>query len=165
MKRIDPFNPVDDEARALACKLLDEARFGALATLEPETGMPMVSRVSVARAPSGHPLIFVSTLAAHTQALLADPRCSLLLGEPGKGDPLAHPRITLFCNARRIARDDTAHEPAMAAYLATNPKATLYAAFADFSLMELVVDRASLNGGFGKAYRLTGPDLAATGSA
>lgn len=165
MKRTDPFNPVDDEARALAQKLLDEARFGALATLEPEIGLPMVSRVSVARAPSGHPLIFVSTLAAHTQALLADPRCSLLLGEPGKGDPLAHPRITLFCTAREIARNETAYETAMSAYLARNPKAKLYAGFTDFSLMELVVERASLNGGFGKAYRLTGPDLAISDSA
>ncbi|MCB1417479.1 MAG: HugZ family protein [Notoacmeibacter sp.] len=161
MKRTDPFQPVDDEARALARRLLDEAQHGALATLEPESGMPMVTRVSVARGPSGDPLIFISSLAAHTRALDADPRCSLLLGEPGKGDPMAHPRITLFCTARPFARQDTDFAEALELYLARNPKARLYAGFADFTLYRLHVDRAGLNGGFGRAWHLGRNDIVA----
>ena len=64
-----------------------------------ETGAPLASRVGVATDIDGAPLILVSMLSAHTPAILADPRCSLLVGEPGKGDPLAHPRLTLICRA------------------------------------------------------------------
>ena len=38
----------------------------------------------------------MSELAGHRQALERNGACSLLVGEPGKGDPLAHPRVTLI---------------------------------------------------------------------
>ncbi len=95
----------DAEAIRLAKTLIRTRRYGALAVLDPQTGGPLVSRVGVATDLDGTPLILVSMLSAHTQALIADPRCSLLLGEPGKGDPLAHPRISLICRAERIERD------------------------------------------------------------
>ena len=100
-------------------------------------------------------LILVSTLALHTQALLADPAASLLVGEPGpKGDPLTHPRLTL--QARAEAADKSAlRDP----WLARHPKTTLYYDFADFLLMRLVPFAAHLNGGFGQAFRLSPEDL------
>ncbi len=45
-------------------------------------------------------------------------------------------------------------------YLAHHPKAALYVDFADFAFWRFNVSRASLNGGFGKAYALTASDLA-----
>ena len=51
----------------------------------------------------GEPVFFISRLSAHFPNLEADPRCSLLIGEPGKGDPLAHPRMTLIGRAEKIA--------------------------------------------------------------
>ncbi|TGP91116.1 MULTISPECIES: HugZ family protein [unclassified Mesorhizobium] len=159
----DVIRETDAEAIRLAKTLLRSARFGALAVLEPRTGAPLASRAGVATDIDGAPLILVSMLAAHTSALLADPRCSLLLGEPGKGDPLAHPRLTLVCQASRLERGSQAHARAERRYLNRNPKASLYAGLGDFSIFRLEPQRASLNGGFGKAYLLERADLLTNG--
>lgn len=158
--KIDPIRETDDEARALARELIDGARFGALGVRDPETGAPMVSRVAVATTPEGVPMSLVSDLSHHTRALKADPACSLLVGEPGrKGDPLTHPRITLQCRARFVRHGEEGHAGLRAHYLRQQPKAQLYIDFADFSFALLDVAEAHLNGGFGKAYRLTPADL------
>jgi putative heme iron utilization protein len=149
----------DAEAIRLARTLLRTARYGALAALEPGSGAPLASRVAVANDLDGTPLILVSALSEHTGAILADPRCSLLVGEPGKGDPLAHPRLGLRCRARRLERGQAEQQRAERRYLNRHPKARLYAGFADFAIFALDIDRASLNGGFGKAYQLTRDDL------
>ncbi|SDA80389.1 HugZ family protein [Mesorhizobium qingshengii] len=153
----------DAEAIRLAKTLLRRARFGALAVIEPQTGSPLASRVGVATDIDGAPLILVSMLSAHTGALLADPRCSLLVGEPGKGDPLAHPRLTLVCQAARLERGSNAHARAERRYLNRNPKASLYAGLGDFSIFRLEPQHASLNGGFGKAYQLDRSNLLTSG--
>lgn len=153
----------DAEAIRLAKTLLRRARFGALAVIEPQTGSPLASRVGVATDTDGAPLILVSMLSAHTGALLADPRCSLLVGEPGKGDPLAHPRLTLVCRAARLERGSNAHARAERRYLNRNPKASLYAGLGDFSIFRLEPQHASLNGGFGKAYQLDRSSLLTNG--
>lgn len=149
----------DEAAIRLAKTLLREARHGALGVLDPETGAPSVSRAGVATDMDGTPLILISLLAVHTRALLADPRCSLLLGETGKGDPLAHPRISINCRAVKLERGSTEEVRARRRYLNRNPKATLYVDLGDFSFFRLEVQGASLNGGFGKAYLLTPADL------
>lgn len=155
-----PIRPTDDEARALARRLLAEARHAALAVQDPETGAPYVSRIAMGLAPSGAPVTLVSTLAHHTTALRADPRAALLVGEPGpKGDPLTHPRITLTARARSVARDDPAHAEIREKYLSDHPKSKLYADFGDFGFVLFDVERAALNGGFGKAYLLSAADL------
>lgn len=150
----------DDDARGLARRLLCEARSVALSTLEPEgTGFPFASRVLLGLDCDGRPTLLVSGLSAHTQALVADPRCSLLAGEPGKGDPLAYPRLTLQCEAHAIERDSADHARIRARFLRRQPKAALYADFPDFRFFRLEPLRASLNGGFGRAYRLEGRDV------
>lgn len=158
-KKKDVLRETDDEARRLAKGLMRSARFGAIAVIEPETGHPMASRVAVSSDMDGTPVILISTLSGHTGGLAADRRCSLLLGEPGKGDPLAHPRITLFCAAERLERGSAVHDRVRRRYLAHHPKAALYADFGDFAFFRLNVERASLNGGFGKAYALKRQDL------
>ncbi len=158
-KKSDPFRDADAEAIGLARRLLRSARFGALGVLDPQTGAPLVSRVALATEMDGTPIVLISTLAAHTAGLAADPRCSLLVGEPGKGDPLAHPRMTIACKARKLDRDSAEGRAAARRYLNRNPKAELYAGFADFSWYALDVERAALNGGFGKAYRLRRDDI------
>jgi putative heme iron utilization protein len=151
--------PTDGEALRLARGLMRSARHGAIAVIDPATGGPLASRVGVATDMDGTPLILVSMLAAHTRALMADPRCSLLLGDPGKGDPLAHPRITLVCRATRLERGSDDHARAERRYLNRNPKARLYVGLRDFNIFRLDPERASLNGGFGKAFELTREDL------
>ncbi|GAB4357505.1 MAG: HugZ family protein [Kiloniellaceae bacterium] len=158
-KKKDPLLPVDDGARRLAKELLRGARQGALATLDPGDGTPLATRTALATDMDGAPVFLTSTLSAHTQALLADARCSLLVGEPGKGDPLAHPRLTVNGTARRIVADDPVRARLKRRYLARHPKAELYVDFADFSFWRLEVTRASLNGGFGRAYAMTPADV------
>lgn len=159
----DVIRATDAGAIRLARTLLRSARFGALAVIDPETGAPLASRVGVATDMDGTPLILVSMLSAHTGAILADPRCSLLLGEPGKGDPLAHPRITLVCRAAQLERCSPEHARAERRYLNRNPRAKLYAGLGDFSIFRLEPERASLNGGFGKAYLLDRAELLSCG--
>lgn len=157
--RPDPVRPADDEARALARRLLADALHGALGVIDPETGGPHVARVAVGLA-EGVPLTLVSTLSHHTRALGADPRCSLLLGEPGpRGDPLTHPRLTLLARARPAPPEERA--ALREAWLARHPKARLYVDFSDFLFVRLHPEGAFLNGGFGRAYRLSPADLVA----
>lgn len=157
-----PIRPTDDEARALARRLMTEARFAALAVTDPASGAPYVSRIALGLTPAGEPLTLISTLAAHTTALKADPRAALLLGEPGeKGDPLTHPRLTVQAAARFVDRAGPEHAALRTHYLAGHPKAKLYADFADFGFVVFEPSGAALNGGFGKAFVLTPDDLRA----
>lgn len=162
-RKKDVLRPTDAEAIRLAKTLVRGARFGSLAFIEPKTSAPSVNRVGVATDLDGAPLILVSMLSAHTPAILADPRCSLLVGIVGKGDPLAHPRITLACRAVRLERGTTNHARAERRYLNRNPKAKLYVGLGDFSIFRLEPERASLNAGFGKAYLLERADLLVAG--
>lgn len=160
MPENDPIRPTDDEARALARRLLDEARFGALAVIDPETGGPTVTRVATATSPAGAPLLLVSELSQHTRALRANPACSLLVGEPGpKGEPLAWPRLTVNGRARFVEGEDPGRSALRDRFLAHQPKSALYIDFADFHFVVIEPDAAFLNGGFGRAFRLLPLDL------
>jgi putative heme iron utilization protein len=133
--------------------LLRIIRSGALATLSPQ-GAPFASLVIVATDLDGSPLLLTSRLSGHTANLEREPRMSLLLAQPGKGDPLAHPRLTVVGRAERSA------EPRIRArFLARHPKAELYADFPDFSFWRVEILSGHLNGGFARAATLTGEDL------
>jgi putative heme iron utilization protein len=149
----------DEDARLQARDLIHTARHAALAVIDPETGFPSVSRVLIAVDADGAPAILVSGLSSHTRALMKDTRASALFGEPGKGDPLAHPRLSLRCSAERIDRQSEAHQRIRALFLDRHPKSKLYIDFPDFCFFRLVPLDASLNGGFGRAYILSAEDL------
>ena len=139
---------------SLGKDLLRTIRAGALATLDRDSGFPFASLVTVATDHDGAPLLLLSRLAAHTVNLEQDPRASILLSQGGKGDPLAHPRLTVLGRAERRT------EPRIhARFLARHPKAELYAGFADFSFWRLSVEGAHLNGGFARATSLAAREL------
>ncbi|MBO6635222.1 DUF2470 domain-containing protein [Parvibaculum sp.] len=148
-----------DEARGLAETLLRTCRYGALAYLEPGTGVPVTSRVGCAPDLDGTVFFPASGLSAHTRALAEDPRCSLLIGEPGKGDPLAHPRLSLVARVVRIEKDSDAYARLRRRYLARHPKSEIYLDLPDFAFYRLEAERAFLNGGFGKAFDLAPADM------
>ncbi len=152
------FRAFDDHARQLALRLLAQASFAALGVLEPQTGWPLVSRVSLARDGDLVPLILISQLSGHFSGLLADARCSLLVGEPQGGDPLAHPRMTLCCQAQQVPQGE-AREAVKLQFLKQQPKAELYADFGDFAFWRLVPEGISLNAGFGRAYAFAWSEL------
>lgn len=137
--------------------LLRTIRAGALATLERDTGAPFASLVTVATDIDGSPLVLLSGLSAHSANLDEDPRTSILLAATGKGDPLAHPRLTVVGRMERTAEPRVRRR-----FLARHPKAELYADFPDFGFRRLAVERAHLNGGFARAARLAATDLLTT---
>ena len=158
--RPDPFADATQEIVAEAAALFAACRHGALATIAPADGWPQATRVGMAPVGRFTGLILVSALAAHTAALRADQRCSLLIGEAGRGDPLAHKRLMLKCRAREIFREEAeAYAVARAAYLAAQPKAKLYIDLGDFALVALAPESVSFNGGFGRAARIEGEML------
>jgi putative heme iron utilization protein len=155
-----PVNPDKAHAEAVADakRLMRLARTGALATLDAGAGGLLTTLVGVASDFDGSPLFLMSTLSRHTRNLARDPRASLLLTEShNRGDPLNHPRVTL---GGRVERRPEPH--AKARYLHRNPKAGLYAGFADFALFRLRIEDVHFNGGFGRAAPLSCSDVLAS---
>src|SRR5665811_1570396 len=151
--------PADFMPLEVAKTLLRLTRTGTLATLDRNSGYPFASLVNVATDVDGAPLILVSRLATHTANLECDGRASLLLAEPGKGDALAHPRLTVLGAMAPVARE-AADEPRIRRrFLARHPKSELYAGFGDFAFWRMDVVSAHLNGGFARAADLTAADV------
>ena len=149
----------DFDATAVAKALLRATRAGALATIDRNTGHPFGSLVNVATDIDGSPLILISRLSTHTANLENDKRASLLLASVGRGDPLAHPRLTVLGGFAPIGRDDPSEARLRRRFLARHPKSELYAGFADFSLWRLAVVSAHLNAGFARAADLEAAEL------
>lgn len=141
-------SPVFDAA-ALAKDLLRSTRSGALATIDPQSGFPLATLVNVATDIDGTPLLLLSGLSLHTRNLKADARASLLLAETGKGDPLAHPRLTVVGRGN-VANDDRARRR----FLSRHRKSQLYVDLPDFGFWRLEIDAVHLNGGFARAAKL-----------
>ena len=151
--------PADFEPKALAKSLLRATRAGTLGTLDRNTGHPFASLVTVATDVDGSPLILTPRLSTHTANLEADGRASVLLAQTGKGDPLAHPRLTVLGTFAAIARDSDDDARVRRRFLARHPKAELYAGFGDFSFWRMRVASAHLNGGFARAADLKAEDV------
>ena len=149
----------DFEPKSLARELLRTIRAGSLATIDRNTGHPFASLVNIATDSDGAPLILISRLATHTANLETDPRASVLLAATGKGDPMAHPRLTLLGTFIRVPRDHPEEPRLRRRFLARHPKSELYAGFGDFSFWRLEVVSAHLNGGFARAADLKAGDV------
>ncbi|MDX8350886.1 pyridoxamine 5-phosphate oxidase [Cognatiyoonia sp. IB215182] len=153
MPKRDPVNTTTDAARTLARSILDQTRFGALSVII-DPGIPYVARVAMVP-DNGGLLTLISTLSTHTKAMQKKPDFAALIGEPKtKGDPLTHPRMTIMGTAE--VADKAANKQR---WLDAIPKAKLYYDFTDFRLFRLQPTKIHLNGGFGKAYRLSADDI------
>jgi hypothetical protein len=112
----------------------------------------------------GRPLLLISTMAMHTQNLLADARASLLVMQPGwSGDPLAAGRVTIMGGASRLPAAEVA--AARAAYLARHERASFWVDFEDFAFWRLDPMDVYFVGGFAAmdwvsadAYGAAAPD-------
>jgi heme iron utilization protein len=144
----------DFDSKAVAKKLLREARSGALATLMAASGDPYCSLVNVATAADGSPLLLLSRLAVHTKNLLADPRVSLMVDERREGDPLEGARVMLTGTVAA-----TPDPSARRRYLDRQPEAGTFADFADFAFYQVALKSAHLVAGFGRIVDLPPQDL------
>ena len=137
-----------------ARNLLATVNLGTLATLT-EDGYPFASLVTFARNETGLPILFLSSLAQHTQNLLRNERASLLLKQDhGDQDPLTVHRLTLIGRARA-----TTDASARTCYLTQQPSAVQYIDFPDFAFYALSVERAHFIAGFGRIEGLAPEDL------
>lgn len=142
------------DAQGLGRMLLRTIRSGALATNDPASGYPLSTLVTIATDVDGSPILLLSGLSLHTRNLLANPRASLLLSATGKGDPLAHPRLTL------VGSFEVSEEPRVARrFVARHPKSRLYVELPDFRFFRMNISGVHLNGGFARAASLTPADL------
>jgi heme iron utilization protein len=149
----------DFDPKSVAKALLRSVRAGALATIDRNTGHPFASLVNLATDIDGAPLILVSRLSTHTANLENDGRASVLVAATGKGDPLAHPRLTVLGTFAEVPRESAAALRVRRRFLARHPKSELYAGFADFAFWRLETVSAHLNGGFARAADLTAADV------
>lgn len=155
MMRADTSLPPDRQGR----DLLREADRGTLATIQrpdrPLAGGPYASLALIALDHAAQPIFLISTLADHTQNILADDRVSLLIdGTAGLAEPLTGPRLSLIGTAAR-AEDDEARQR----YLARHPSAAMYAGFKDFAFYRMRVHSAHLVAGFGRIAWIDGDKL------
>lgn len=134
--------------------LLRGARAGSLATVR--DGQPFASLVTPAMTPDGAVLLFLSELAEHTRHLRQEPRCSLLVSGPPTGpNPQTAPRLTITGEAEL---DDA---PVLRSrWLLHHPYARLYADLPDFAIWRIAPAAGLMVGGFGRALRLSGRELA-----
>ena len=153
-----PGLPAGYDGLGEAKRLLRGVKVAALGTIERAGGFPLATLTTIATDHDGSPILLMSQLSAHTKNLDADPRASVLLAQGGKGDPLAHPRVTIVGRAIRQT-DPAIRERLKARFLRRNPKAALYADFGDFAFWRLAVEAAHLNGGFAKAADFPAADI------
>ncbi|WP_182085440.1 HugZ family protein [Aureimonas sp. ME7] len=154
-----PHLPPDDQARALARRLVRGVGHAVLGCLDPDDGFPLAARVLLGTDLDGAPILLLSQLSAHTRAIATDNRLSLLVGEPGDGDPLRQPRLALQGRAWTIDTKDEAYERISRRFLTRHPSASLYVGFADFAFLRVEIAAGLLNAGFARAYRMGPEDL------
>ena len=160
------FQTFDDESLGWLAAIVRDQPQAALATLA--DGAPSLSMVAAVPEPDyGAFLLHLSELAAHKRNLRADPRCSLLLVQPGDGpaEILQRRRVSLDAVAAFLDKAGDDYAAAKARYLEALPRHAMIFQLADFDLVRLTVAGGLLNAGFGKAYRVTPADLAAAAAA
>ena len=125
--------------------LLETESVGTLATQSVRhAGWPFASVMPYALTADGSPVFLISTMAVHTQNLVADPRASLLVMQSGSGfDPLGSPRATLL--GRVVPTSGAAKDR----YLARHPDARHWIEYSDFAFFQLEVAHIYFVGGFG----------------
>lgn len=132
-------------------------RVGSLSTLSRRhEDWPFGSVMPYGLDERGNPSFLISTMAMHTQNLLADPRASLLVAEASASeDPLGAGRVTLMGRVDRTS-DSKIRED----YLAWHPNASYWVDFKDFAFFRMDVVDLYFVGGFGVMGWVTAEDYA-----
>ena len=142
-------------------RLLASSRWAALAVVV--EGAPSAAMTSYALAADGAALyLHLSQMALHTRALLTEPRAALVVSAPdtGDGDPQTLPRLSLSGVALALVPETPEYEAGRAAYVGRFPAAEERFALADFVLFRFEPSEARWVGGFARALRMTGAQLA-----
>lgn len=129
--------------------LVHRGRVGALGTLSRRvSGFPFGSVAPYGVDGQGDLIFLLSTLAMHTQNLVADDRTSLLVNDAAPAaEALAAARVTLMGRARLVAPEEVV--AVRAAYLERHESARAWADFKDFGFYRLEVSDVYYVAGFG----------------
>jgi putative heme iron utilization protein len=93
----------------------------------------------------GRPVLFISSMAMHTQNLHEDARASLLITQPdSSGDPLGAARVTLLGTAAEVPAEEVRD-----LYLSRYENAKYWKEYTDFTYHRLEVSSVYFIGGFG----------------
>jgi putative heme iron utilization protein len=125
------------------------SRMGSLSTLSrKQPGFPFGSVMPYGLDNHGRPIFLISTMAMHTQNMLADPRASLLVTQRDTdGEPLGASRVTLVGNALPVPNTELAE--ARKLYLERHANSQYWVDFEDFSFYRMNVVDVYYVGGFG----------------
>ncbi|HJW68889.1 MAG TPA: DUF2470 domain-containing protein, partial [Candidatus Binatia bacterium] len=136
-------------------------RVGSLGTIcLRQPGHPFASVAPYGLDETGRPTLLLSSMAMHTQHLVADPRASLLVTDPvASDDVLAAARATLLGSIARVGGAEL--EPVRADYLARHETARAWVDFDDFAFYRLDVADCYFVGGFGAMGWVSGADYGA----
>lgn len=136
----------DDLVQALR-KLWHQSFHGLLSThSEKHEGYPFGSLLPICLDSKGHPLMMISHLAQHTRNLDADPRCSLMLTQPGHADVQQWARLTCLANAEPVNSSAS-----MERYYRYYPESRRYHKELNFQLYRLQPMQFYFIAGFGSA--------------
>lgn len=139
--------------------MAQKAAFAVLSTNSQKlAGFPLGSIVGFAVDDQGRPFFSFSTMSAHTQNLLADPRASLCVTEAAfRG--AADARVTLVGSVRKVEGEEG--DALRKLYLQSHEGA-YWASFGDFSIFRMdAVSEVSFVGGFARAGTVTPAEYAA----
>jgi putative heme iron utilization protein len=125
--------------------LISIGRIGTLATHSREwPGYPFGSMMPYAADEQGRPVVFVSSMAMHTQNLYEDMRASLLVLQPDAEDPQASARVTLVGTMVEAAAAEVRET-----YVDRHENSRHWQDFADFTYYRMEAAAAYFIGGFG----------------
>ncbi len=129
--------------------LVHLGRTGSLSTLSrKQPGYPFGSVMPYGLDPLGRPSFLISTMAMHTQNILADSRASLLVTDPDVSrDPLGAARATLMGTASKVPEEELAALRDL--YLARYENARYWVDFSDFAFYRMEIVDLYYVGGFG----------------
>jgi heme iron utilization protein len=123
-------------------------RVASLSTISRKRpGFPFGSVMPYGLDDHGRPVFLISTMAMHTQNLLADPRASLLVTQQDTdGEPLGASRVTLVGNVHPVPNTES---EARELYLERHANSKYWVDFEDFSFYRMDVIDVYYVGGFG----------------
>jgi putative heme iron utilization protein len=137
--------------------LVSLGRTGSLSTHSRKfAGFPFGSVMPYATDDLGRPVLFVSSMAMHTQNLHQDARASLLIAQPdSSGDPLGAARVTLLGTAAEAPAAEVRD-----LYLSRHENAKYWQEYSDFTYRRLEVSSVYFIGGFGVMGWVTAEEYA-----
>lgn len=130
------------EARAL----LATAKNSTLSVIDHETGFPSGSLVNHVVDAEGRPHLFISGLARHQKALMADNRASLLVQSEEATRSLGGLRASFQGRFERISRSADLEK----LWLETHAEAATYLGLADFDFWRMTPNLIHIVAGFGR---------------